>query len=71
MYVCLCRAVTDTEIKQAIHAGCHNVKAIGEACNAGTDCGSCQPEIGELLESTSSRSPHLRVLGASHQHHDS
>ena len=55
MYICLCRAVTHKQINAAIEAGCDSIKAVGQACHAGTDCGSCKPEIGDLLKEGPSR----------------
>ena len=50
MYVCLCKAVTDTQIKQAIRAGCTSVRMVGGFCHAGMDCGSCGPEIRAIVD---------------------
>ena len=41
MILCLCKAVTDREVDDAIRRGARTVDAIGETCGAGTDCGSC------------------------------
>jgi bacterioferritin-associated ferredoxin len=45
MYVCLCRAVSDTTIVDAIRDGANTVDAVGRACNAGTQCGKCRTTI--------------------------
>lgn len=50
MYVCLCFAVTDNEVKAEISLGARSVEEVGERCGAGTGCGSCQERICELLE---------------------
>jgi nitrite reductase (NADH) large subunit len=47
--VCNCHRVSKGRIVQCIQAGCHSVPAIGEACRAGTGCGSCQAVLGQLL----------------------
>ena len=36
-------------IRAAIAKGCATVEAVGQATKAGTNCGSCKPEIGALL----------------------
>ena len=36
-------------VKEAIKAGARTVEAIGDATCAGTNCGSCKPELAELL----------------------
>jgi bacterioferritin-associated ferredoxin len=50
MYVCLCRAVTDREIKASIDAGADTVEAVTRACCAGDDCGACHDTIVEMIE---------------------
>ncbi|MFO0617826.1 MAG: (2Fe-2S)-binding protein [Polyangiaceae bacterium] len=48
MYVCLCHAVTDQEIRDAIRDGNTTAQAIMNATRAGTGCGSCVDEIVEM-----------------------
>ena len=53
MYVCLCRAVTDHEIRDAIEAGAVTAEDIAERCDeAGTVCLGCLPHIRQLLETS-------------------
>lgn len=47
--VCFCCQIGDTEILEAIEAGCATIEAIGDATRAGTNCGRCQPRLAELL----------------------
>jgi assimilatory nitrate reductase catalytic subunit len=47
--VCQCRAVSEEDIRQSIKAGALTVAAVGLRCGAGTECGSCRPEIAALL----------------------
>ena len=47
--VCACRSVGINQINAAIVAGCRSVLAVGEATDAGTQCGSCRPEIMEAI----------------------
>ncbi|MCA0318043.1 MAG: molybdopterin-dependent oxidoreductase [Proteobacteria bacterium] len=48
--VCACFAVGLTTIRDAIAAGACDVEAVGRALKAGTNCGSCRPEIKKLIE---------------------
>ncbi|MEL6503452.1 MAG: nitrate reductase [Pseudomonadota bacterium] len=48
--VCSCNGVGINQIAASIHAGAGTVDAVGSACNAGTNCGSCRAEINEFLE---------------------
>ncbi len=47
--VCACHGVGLDVITGAIRAGAGTVEAVGAACKAGTNCGSCIPEIRKLL----------------------
>ncbi|WP_374660606.1 molybdopterin-dependent oxidoreductase [Phenylobacterium sp.] len=47
--VCACRNVRAAVIDKAIAAGAREIDAIAEATGAGTNCGSCRPEIARLL----------------------
>jgi bacterioferritin-associated ferredoxin len=49
VYVCLCNGVNDHRIEDVVRAGAHSVDAVGEACAAGTTCGSCRPEIERII----------------------
>jgi bacterioferritin-associated ferredoxin len=49
MYVCICAAVTDAELRTCIAAGARTIDEIGEACGAGTGCGSCLGEVDVFL----------------------
>lgn len=54
MYVCLCKCVTDHEIRDVLaDPDVVTVDDVGAACGAGTGCGSCREEIGELIEQVS------------------
>ena len=45
MYVCICHAVPDTEIRSCITRGARSIEEVGDACGAGTGCGSCHDHI--------------------------
>ena len=51
--VCACFAVDRAQIEEAIRAGrLASAAAIGRALKAGTNCGSCIPELKEILRDT-------------------
>ena len=50
--VCACFGVGETAIRAAIAGGCQSVEAIGRQLKAGTNCGSCVPEIKVILSSS-------------------
>jgi bacterioferritin-associated ferredoxin len=55
MYVCICAAVTDAQVRACIDAGAGTVEEIGERCEAGTGCGSCLDRLDVMLEERPTR----------------
>ena len=50
--VCACLAVGSARIAAAIAAGAADLDTVGMATGAGTNCGSCRPEIARMLRSS-------------------
>jgi assimilatory nitrate reductase catalytic subunit len=48
--ICVCHGIGASAITAAIVAGCHSIEAVGAATKAGSNCGSCKPEIRTLLQ---------------------
>lgn len=49
MYVCICNAVTDRDIRAAKQRGCRSLSELQEETGAGACCGSCADEAESLL----------------------
>lgn len=49
MYVCICFAVTEVELTGVLAAGARSEEEVGDACGAGTGCGSCLDRICDRL----------------------
>jgi assimilatory nitrate reductase catalytic subunit len=64
--VCSCFGVGIHQITAAITAGCASVEAVGQATQAGTNCGSCRAEIRKLID-TSCRAATVDSLGGEPQ----
>ncbi len=47
--VCACFGIGANEIAAAVRNGCCTIAAVGEATQAGTNCGSCRPEIKRII----------------------
>jgi assimilatory nitrate reductase catalytic subunit len=47
--VCACRGIGVKKIESAIAAGCRSADAVGDVTSAGTQCGSCRPEIMRMI----------------------
>lgn len=52
MYVCICNAVTDSEIRSAVDDGVRNLKQLSRINGCGVTCGSCREVASELIQQT-------------------
>jgi bacterioferritin-associated ferredoxin len=50
MYICVCKAVTDSQIRTAIEQGVCTRKKLTHCFGLGKDCGKCNQEVNALLE---------------------
>ena len=50
MYVCVCKAVTDGQIMQAISNGVCSRRDLFKCLGVGGDCGKCNKQVKELLD---------------------
>jgi bacterioferritin-associated ferredoxin len=50
MYVCICTRAREHEVRTAIRAGARSEESVGDACGAGTGCGSCLDRICDLID---------------------
>lgn len=55
MYVCVCNAVTDSQIRQAVEQGARSLRDLREGLGVGTCCGRCAPCASGLLRSEAAR----------------
>ncbi|PPC91635.1 MAG: (2Fe-2S)-binding protein [Methylobacter sp.] len=51
MYVCVCKAVTDSQIKNAVESGACTRKQLFNCLGVGGDCGKCSRHVKEVLDS--------------------
>lgn len=65
MYVCVCKAVTDTQIKNAIDKGACTHRQLFQCFGVGSDCGKCNRHVKELLDDSRQQRPIM--LEASNQ----
>jgi bacterioferritin-associated ferredoxin len=52
MYVCLCKAVTDGQIRQAVCAGACTMRELRACLGVATECGRCGSHASRLLAET-------------------
>lgn len=53
MYVCVCNAVTDRQIAQAMRSGARDLADVARQLGVGTNCGTCLSYAQEFIESNS------------------
>ena len=49
MYVCLCRGITDNQIRKAVQAGKTEFKQLKQSLEVGTQCGKCVRMAMEII----------------------
>ena len=49
MYVCVCHAVTEREIRAEVARGSNSIEAISMALGVATCCGACRATASELI----------------------
>ena len=52
MYVCICKAVTDKQIRRAAAAGCDNLYDLQDTLGVALYCGSCADLAESILQET-------------------
>ena len=50
MYVCICRQVTDTEIRDLCGDGCLDFDQVQEKTGVASQCGKCFERANDLIE---------------------
>jgi len=50
MYVCICNAITDTDIQNAVDDGVRNLKQLSRLTGCAMTCGSCKETAVEVLQ---------------------
>ncbi len=49
MYVCICRAVTDNQIRDAVQEGCCSMRELRNCLGVATQCGRCALTARDVL----------------------
>jgi len=49
MYVCICKGVTENQIRDAIRGGLCTRKEVSRCLKVGTACGKCNQDVNALL----------------------
>lgn len=57
MYVCVCNAVTDSEIREAYADGARTFAALQDELAVSTCCGCCEPMVRDILATCQAADP--------------
>ena len=49
MYICICNAVTDSEIRGAVELGCSSISDLRRDLGVASCCGKCEPEARRVM----------------------
>lgn len=52
MFVCICKAISDKDIEEAVHAGAEDFSSVQSSLGAGTGCGTCQEMTQQVIDQT-------------------
>ncbi len=50
MYVCLCRGITDSQIKQAVAEGAENTREVSDMLGTAKQCGKCGMVTRQIIQ---------------------
>jgi bacterioferritin-associated ferredoxin len=57
MYICLCNAITESQIRQAVDLGATTLGELGEGLGVGENCGKCKGCACDILNDALARAP--------------
>ncbi len=55
MYVCLCKGITDRQLRTAVHNGASSFRQVAQSTGCSTQCGSCACMAKEIVDDTLSQ----------------
>jgi bacterioferritin-associated ferredoxin len=56
MYVCICNAITDSQIREAVSEGVTSVSQLQSKLGVASGCGSCMDTAAEIIQESRHRS---------------
>lgn len=52
MYVCLCKGITDSQIRTAVNNGAESMRAVRDQLGVASQCGKCSSFCREIVRET-------------------
>ena len=50
MYICICNAVSDSTIREAVSNGAGSLRELSFQTGCSTQCGSCVPQVRAIMD---------------------
>ena len=63
MYICICNAVTEREIRGAVDLGCRNMTELRRDLGVASCCGKCEPDARRILGTCAARQAGMAACG--------
>jgi bacterioferritin-associated ferredoxin len=57
MYICLCKGITDTQIRSAVEAGARSMSDVHASLGVASQCGKCGITARQIVRDTLNDSP--------------
>jgi len=64
MYLCICKSVSDRQVREAVERGARSFGALSIRLGVGIDCGKCVDSINEVLRECLNQPPSTPVAVA-------
>lgn len=64
MYVCLCKGITDKELRTVVQQGATSFRKVAQETGCATQCGSCACMAKEIIDSTLAESGDNKLFHA-------
>ena len=62
MYICICKGVTDSVIREAVCQGACRMRDLKMCLGVSEQCGKCACDVKQVLEQTLSSNMNARIL---------
>lgn len=59
MYVCICKGITDRDIREAVDSGANSFRKVRNALGVSTQCGKCACQAKEIVKESIGDSAYL------------
>ena len=57
MFLCICKSISDTQIREAVDQGARTIGDISARFGVGVECGKCLDDIRQLLDACAAPPP--------------